>query len=253
MSVFQIIFSPTGGTKAVADIFADAFGRDVRMIDLTACNIAFEGAEITQNDICIFAVPAYGGRVPAIAASRIAQLKGNGARAVLIAVYGNREFDDTLVELQDITTNAGFVPFAAVGAVAEHSLVRDFGAGRPDLEDHAELTLFAEKIIAAAGQIHTKPLQLPGNRPYKEFGGSPAKPITNDNCVKCRICAAGCPAGAIPTIDPTQTNNSLCISCMRCVYLCPMEARKLNPAVEAAISQRLAPVCKGRKANTLYI
>ena len=67
------------------------------------------------------AVPSYGGRVPEIAVSRLKQMKGNGARAVLLVVYGNREYEDTLLELSDVMEAAGFSPVAAVAAVAEHS------------------------------------------------------------------------------------------------------------------------------------
>ena len=39
--------------------------------------------------------------------------------AVLVVVYGNRAYDDALLELSDIATGAGFVPLAAGAFVGE--------------------------------------------------------------------------------------------------------------------------------------
>ena len=49
----------------------------------------------------VIAVPSYGGRVPQVAVDRISEIKGNGAKAVLLCVYGNRAYEDTLTELED--------------------------------------------------------------------------------------------------------------------------------------------------------
>lgn len=133
MSVYSVIFSPTGGTKKVADLFANAFAEGYAEIDMTDAN--FAGFSFEENDICIVSVPSFGGRVPTVAAERMAKLHGNGAKAVLIAVYGNREFEDTLVEMQDLMEAAGFVPVAALAALAEHSIIRTFAAERPDEND----------------------------------------------------------------------------------------------------------------------
>ena len=59
-------------------------------------------------------------------------MKGNQARAVLVCVYGNRAYEDTLIELKDVADKAGFVPAAAVATIAEHSIMHKFAAGRPD-------------------------------------------------------------------------------------------------------------------------
>ncbi len=253
MRIFEIIFSPTGGTQKCADIIAAAFGKEVEIIDLTDYAYDFTSTDITKDDLCIIAAPAYGGRIPEIAASRLKSVQGNGAKAILIAVYGNREFDDCLVELQDITTENGFIPVAGVGAVAEHSLIRKFGAGRPDCDDIAELNNFAEQIITKLESGSTETISLPGNRPYKVFPGSSVRPLTNDNCVKCKLCAWQCPVEAISEETPNSTDNAKCISCMRCISVCPNQARYLAPDVVEMFTEKLAPVASERKNNTLYL
>ena len=253
MRIFEIIFSPTGGTQKCADIIAAAFGKEVEIIDLADYAYDFTSTDITKEDVCIIAAPAYGGRIPKIAASRLGSILGNGSKAILIAVYGNREFDDCLVELQDIAAENGFLPIAGIGAVAEHSFVRKFGAGRPDHDDIAELNKFAEQILTKIESGSLEVPSFPGNRPYKEFPGSNIRPLTNDNCVKCKLCAWQCPVEAISEMTPDLTDQEKCISCMRCVSICPNHARYLAPEMAEMLTQKLAPVASERKNNTLYL
>lgn len=91
----------------------------------------------------MIAVPSYGGRVPQAATERLSAIRGNGAKAVLLCVYGNRAYEDTLVELEDTAKQAGFRVIAAIAAIAEHSIARQFATGRPDAQDQARLHTFA--------------------------------------------------------------------------------------------------------------
>ena len=253
MRIFEIIFSPTGGTQKCADIFAAAFGKEVELIDLADFSYDFTATDISSEDVCIIAAPAFGGRIPDIAATRLKLIKGNGAKAILIAVYGNREFDDCLVELQDIATENGFIPVAGVGTIAEHSLIRKFGAGRPDASDIEELTTFASLIIEKINDNRTRPLSLPGNLPYKVFPGSSVRPLTNDSCTKCKLCAWNCPVEAISEDKPNLTDNEKCISCMRCISICPNQARYLSPEIIQMFTEKLSAVATERKQNRLFL
>lgn len=171
MKLYEIVFSPTGGTKKAADLLAGQLEGTVVPVDLTRSNPAVP-AGITGEDVAVIAVPSYGGRVPAVAAQRLARLNGNGARAILVCVYGNRAYEDTLAELEDVAGQAGFRVVAGVAAVAEHSIARQFAAGRPDNGDAKRLAGFAKQIQARlSAQQDRKPV-LPGNRPYKKAGGA---------------------------------------------------------------------------------
>ena len=155
MSVYKITFSPTGGTEKIASRLASVFG-DVHNIDLTDPAADYSRMILNPDDICITAVPSFGGRVPAAAASRLAQIQARGAKAIATVVYGNRDYDDTLLELQSILTAAGFRCAAAVAAIAEHSILRQFAQGRPDTEDEAQLNQFAGQIrdVIEIGRAH---------------------------------------------------------------------------------------------------
>lgn len=253
MNTYEIMFSPTGGTKKAADLFSKAFCQESISVDLTDRQLDFTAYSFHPEDVCIVAVPSYGGRVPQIAVTRLKQMSGNGAKAILIAVYGNRAYEDTLLELQDTLTDAGFCCVAAIASIAEHSIMHQFANGRPDAEDRIEIADFAAKILSRLKE-GTLPdqLNLPGSRPYREYGGVPMKPKAGNSCNQCGLCAAKCPVNAIPENDPAITNTDKCISCMRCIAVCPNQARSVNKMLLSAGAMKLKKSCSEYKRNELY-
>lgn len=180
-------------------------------------------------------------------------MQGNGARAVLVCVYGNRAYEDTLVELEDAAVQAGFQVVAGVAAIAEHSIAHQYAAGRPDSQDKQQLQDFGRNIWdkLQAGD-HSQPT-LPGNRPYKKAGGVGMVPKPAKDCNRCGLCAQQCPVQAIDPADPSRTDKELCISCMRCVAVCPQGARKVNPVMLTAAQVALKKVCSDRKEGELFL
>ena len=253
MKLYEIVFSPTGGTQKVADRLAQSLSGEIVPVDLTDHTLAFAGISLTPNDVAVLAVPSYGGRVPAPAVERLAVLHGNGARAVLVCVYGNRAYEDTLAELQDTAKLAGFRPIAAVAAVAEHSIARQFAASRPDAQDAQQLAAFAAQIRDKLAAGSAAEPQIPGNRPYQKAGGAGMVPKPTKACVRCGACAKACPVQAIVADDPKKVNAKACISCMRCVSVCPHDARKVNPLLLSAAGLMLKKVCAQRKDNELFL
>ena len=254
MKLYEITFSPTGGTKKVADMMIDRFRSESSSIDLTDSFTDFSAYAFDEEDVCIVAVPSYGGRIPGIVGERLSQMKGNGAKAVPVAVYGNRAYDDTMLELSDVLIEAGFCPVAAIAAVAEHSIMRQFAAGRPDEEDRRELVDFTDKIKRGIqnGSLTETP-QVPGSRPYRAFDGVPMKPRSGKSCTKCGLCAEKCPVGAIPADMPMSTDHDKCITCMRCIAVCPQKNRSISKVLAAAGAQKLKKACKERKKNELFL
>lgn len=253
MKLYDIVFSPTGGTKKVADGLTGALEGDITTVDLTDSKQDFDAVSLTKEDVAVIAVPSYGGRVPAVAAERLGVVHGNGARAILVCVYGNRAYEDTLVELEDAAKRAGFQVIAAVSAIAEHSIARQFAAGRPDALDAAQLTDFAKQIQHKLSGVDSSEPAIPGNRPYKKSGGVGMVPKATKECTNCGICAEKCPVQAIDRENPKKVDEKTCISCMRCVAVCPQGARKLNPVMLSAASLMLKKVCSERKECELFL
>lgn len=248
---YNIYFSPTGGTKKVADILASNLEGAYKEIDLRH---DIEPMKLNKEDICLISVPSYGGRVPAVNIERLQKISGNSAKAILNCVYGNRHWDDTLTELQDVLESQDFVCVSAIAAVAEHSVFRQFGAGRPDADDTAQLIEFAKLIQQKLCHKESGKLELTGSHiTYKEYKGVPFKPEGNDECISCGICAKECPVNAINYENPKVTDKEKCISCMRCISLCPVHARKLNEDFMKTLEEKMAPVLSGRKENYLFL
>lgn len=248
MALYAISFSPTGGTARCAALLCAGLG-NAQTVDIT---VRSEPHVFSADDICVVAVPSYAGRVPAAALPRLHTLRGNGARAVAMVVFGNRAVDDALLELRNELDALGFVTVAGVEAVAEHSIVRIFGAGRPDADDAVELLAYGKKIrekLLTGAAV----LELPGNFPYKPYGSSPMKPTAGNGCDACGLCAKECPVGAIDPAAPQGVDAEICISCMRCISLCPKSARGLPQEALDAAATRMAAVCGGHKPNKLYL
>lgn len=250
MSTVIIEFSPTGGTEKVARIIADEWGRETTTIDLDDSGNDFSASIINESDHVVIALPVYSGSVPQVALDRLAQIDGNGAASVLLCVYGNRAFEHALADMQVAAEACGFRVVAGIAGIAEHSIARQYGAGRPDAADAERLRDFARQIAEKGAGLAT----MPGDASDRSGGASAnlLVPKPGRGCTRCEACVRLCPVGAI---DPAslKADPRRCIDCMRCVSVCPSNARKPSAMALAAVGAALKKACSQRREPELFL
>ena len=258
-----IYFSPTHTTrKVVAGIAQGIQAPSVPCIDLTPPHTATRSLPEVANDLAIIGSPVYAGRLPAAMLSRFQRIAGNGAPAVIVVVYGNRAYEDALLELRDMALGAGFKPIAAAAFIGEHSYSTHsmpIAAGRPDADDLRKAIAFGELIREKMADNPTSelmdPIRVPGKFPYKELRMlSDIAPDTNEKlCAGCKQCVSLCPTGAIHPDNPTVTDKGACIRCCACVKICPAEAKSMNDSRIKLAAEQLHRNCGTRKEAETYL
>lgn len=248
--VSLITFSPTGSSLRVAQTFAKELGNQWQNIDLTLVHLK---ETVCLSPIAIIAVPVYAGRVPTLAVERLQKISSRGAKAITVVVYGNRAYEDALLELNDEVQELGFEIVASAAVVAQHSIVSALGTGRPNEEDLEEIREMARNVAIKINTPKHNPINVPGNRPYREGMKASITPFATEACLGCRSCVTQCPTQAIPIDNPKETDASKCILCMRCVANCPMRARVLPPPFLFAMKEKLASFADIKRENELFI
>lgn len=227
--VTAVAFSPTGGSRRSANAVARGTGLDAREMDLTVRAYLPDEVRFARDELVIFAAPVYGGRLFTGCVERFRRVWGAQTPCVVLVTYGNRAFDDALIELYDLAREQGFVPVAAAALVARHTYGR-IQLGRPDVRDMEEDEAFGAKVAARLGSEGARLLpQVPGNRPYRAGGsGGHFIPQTGPGCTLCHLCSARCPEGAIDDQYPGKIDSGKCISCFRCIRCCPEGAKRME-------------------------
>ncbi len=242
-------FSPTGGTQKVAE----AIGKYAECPPVDIIVDAYD-AEADADALIYFCVPVYGGRVPKPMQERMTHITGKNTAAVVVAVYGNNEVGDALMEMSDLCEKSGFKVIAGMEMIAQHSLTPKIAAGRPDAGDFSKLEGFVKEVEAKYAKEDFSAPNLPGSHKYRKYVGLPIKPAGSITCVGCGMCYDNCPVGAIPEKHLRRTNALKCISCMHCVHVCTTDSRYIPKVDQLAVYAYLKK--KGavaRKEPKLYI
>lgn len=171
MMLHIIYFSAKGTTEMCAGCIGQGLNLQMKPYNWfeKPCN---ELLEISSEDVLLFSMPVYGGFIPQSCAKMAKNLKGNNTSAIIAAVYGNRHYDDALLQMKDILTEQGFYVIAAGAFIAEHSVFPSVASGRPDDKDKAAMKAFAAKccqLLSIRGLKNYKEISLPGTQGYDGF------------------------------------------------------------------------------------
>ena len=236
------IIGPTGTTQKIIQALAATLSTHVDLytpsteIDFTLPNARTSGVNFQASDLLIIGVPVYAGRVPNVLLKYLNDIVGNGAMAIPVVVYGNRQYDDALIELSDILKMNGFRVIAAAAFIGEHAFSYSLAKDRPDAPDMDRVQDFGSQIHGkiCAGEIG-KDVNINGNCPYRAYyrpldeAGNPVdlravRPKTSSACTDCKSCVNVCPMGSIDSED-VRKFNSICIKCGACIKKCPVHAK----------------------------
>ena len=241
--VTAVYYSATGNTEkvaaAIAQRIAEKLGIPMEKYDFTLPRNRQEEKSFPAGELVVFGTPVYAGRVPNKMLPAVQTLfKSDGALAIPVVTFGNRNFDNGLIELRNELEKNGFHTVAGAGFAASHVFTDKLAPGRPDGKDMEILEHFADAAaekIAAMTEIPA-PVSVRGDDPvgpyYTPLGtdGKPAvflkaKPRTHaELCDKCGKCVEVCPMGSISAEDPTVVTG-ICIKCQACIKKCPVHAK----------------------------
>lgn len=257
---WAISFSPTKTSQKVVESIASAISSDKMVFDLTR-SATHAPKTFGPDELVVIGVPVYAGRVAPLAVERLQLMTGSNTPAVVVVLYGNREYEDALIELRDIVKTQNFIPVAGAAFIGEHSFstaTMPIGEDRPDEEDLAKAVSFGrtviEKIKALQNSSMASELEVPGNYPYKEGMGSlPFTPkVDQEECTLCGVCMETCPGDAITLEDNVIMDAQKCIFCCACIKNCPENAVSIDAPPMLEKRQWLHENYSERKEPELY-
>jgi ferredoxin len=238
--VEALYFSPTKTTEQVVTTLSHGFDKPVRKTNLTSKSNREKQYTFNSKNLAIIGVPVYAGRIPKIMETYFKTLDGNNTPTVIIALYGNRDYDDALLEMRNVLNEQNFNVIAAGAFIGQHSYTRKVGNNRPDAKDLEVVRGFAKDILEKLKKNEQDELlSVKGNYPYRERkSGEAFAPETSSMCIHCGLCATDCPVQVIDYDDVSKIDAENCLHCCRCIQICPTQAKKFDhPFIKGLVNQ----------------
>lgn len=254
-TVHNIYFSPSGSTKKITNIITEGFTCEKKRYDLLEKGV-LNNLEFASDDVIIVGMPVFGGRIPNICVEMLRGIHGNKTSAIAVVSYGNRDYEDALLELQELLEKKGFIVIGAGAFIARHSIFNKIASERPDNNDIIGIEKFSLDCVNKIEMIpnnYSQKLNIKGNHPYKVYNVIPLIPTGDSECNNCGLCVKICPVNAISSESPRETNEKRCISCTSCISVCPQKARYFSGEKYKISENIIEKKCLERKEMEVYI
>ncbi len=262
MSIYSFSFSPTGTSAKIMHGVIEGLS-DVQDCNIICRDLTFRSVgdlELTDSDIVIAASPVYGGKIAPLVKQRLKGIKGNNARCIVIALYGNRAFENAVVDFASFMSDCGFKICGAAAFIGEHSYstpCTPIASGRPDRQDIDDAIRFGAEIALRLKNCELRevdPTSLTDEPSPEEallnfrnfvsayLARQATDPVVilpqvdTELCDDCASCYDVCPTEAISP-DRRGADPSKCIKCCACVKICPQGARIFNTPFAKTLSE----------------
>lgn len=241
--VYAVYFSPCGSTEKislfVADTIASTLDVPAERVDFTMPSSRETFLHFKKDDLVVFATPTYAGRIPNKIMPFVRDnITADNTPMINIATFGNRSFDDCLMEQKILLEKNGFISVGGLASVNRHVFSKKIAPDRPSKDDMEDTKNFATKIadfllknplgniyVEFDGDEHLTSYYTPLGENLKKANFLKATPKTDmDKCTDCKICAMSCPMGSISFGDVDKIIG-ICIKCQACVIKCPENAK----------------------------
>lgn len=247
-------FTGTGNTARACSIAAkefEALGWTVTVQEIRAAMQApYKGTE--EADLLLVAFPVLGFSPPVTVLKWISRLpKQKGLKAATLAIGGATHLGDRYIP--GWGADAAFSAARSLArrgreiiGIGEYSYPDNFtqATNPPDEKwcaeirriNDPEVATFARKLIDAVRSPELKPILPRGRKVRVPFAAIAflfrwfARPllsrtyVSDDTCTGCGLCARNCPARAIKIRRGRPRWNLRCVSCNRCINICPSKS-----------------------------
>lgn len=258
-NINALYFSATGAVAKVVKKIAGSLNEDFKEFNITIPDARRREISFDKDDLLVVGVPVYAGRIPKLVRDYFETIKGDNTLAIFIVMYGNRDYEDALIELKELFEERGFVGVAACSFIGEHSYTSKVATGRPDEMDLDIANDFSEKIKAKIERTENiedfEYFFVKGSVPYRERKEFPEMlPLTDSSCINCGICAKFCPTNAISFDDYSEIDKTRCIACCSCIKRCPVDSKSMDNEFYNTIKEKLIDnFSEQRKEPELFI
>lgn len=229
--VSKIYFSPSGTTEKIVNEVAKNFNLDQKNYDL----LSFDGEKTFEDELVIIGVPVFNARIPKLVCERLSKIKAKNSKAIVILNYGNMEYGDALLELNELLNKNNFEIVGIATTVSQNSLFNQIAKNRPDERDLEQINEFSKRIIDKLERGDSNKIFVSGYKPYQAYH-VPKFSVDCDEskCVECLDCVYTCPEDAIAENTPTLTDINDCTRCSTCINVCAENARSFSgPSYDA--------------------